>query len=81
MNGVVIEERSVRLNSFNYSKLTQLSLNCRVVLESCIVCDNAVIKSGSNLKSCLIGPNYVVATDTKCERGHLTNADGFMEIE
>ncbi|KAG4075320.1 hypothetical protein HA402_003111 [Bradysia odoriphaga] len=53
----------------------------RVVLESCIVCDNVVIKSGSVLKSCLIGPNYIVATDTKSERVHLTNADGFMEIE
>ncbi|KAJ6633675.1 Translation initiation factor eIF-2B subunit gamma, partial [Pseudolycoriella hygida] len=53
----------------------------RVVLESCVVCDNVVIKSGSILKFCLIGPNFTVAVDTKSERVHLTNADGFMEIE
>lgn len=53
----------------------------RVVIESCVVCDNAVIKSGSVLKYCLVGNNYVVPIDTKTERLHLTNADGFMEIE
>lgn len=45
------------------------------------MCDNVVIKCGSILKSCLIGPNYIVPIDTKSERVHLTNADGFMEIE
>lgn len=80
MNGVVIEERWVENNDTDWPDTITISIS-RVVLESCVVCDNVVIKSGSILKSCLIGPNYIVPVDTKSERVHLTNADGFMEIE
>lgn len=54
---------------------------CRVVIENCIICDKAVIRKGSVLKYCLIGPSHEVASNTNKEKAHLTNSDGFMEIE
>lgn len=53
----------------------------RVVLENCIICDKAVIKEGSCLKNCLIGPNYTVVEKTNRDKAHLTTDDGLMEIE
>lgn len=53
----------------------------RVVIENCIICDKAIVRSGSVLKGCLIGPNFDVAEGTNKEKLHLTNADGYMEIE
>lgn len=52
-----------------------------VIIENCIICDKAVIKMGSVLKNCLVGPNFIVVENTKKEKAHLSNADGFMEIE
>lgn len=53
----------------------------RVVIENSVICDKAVIKTGSVIKNCLIGPSFVVLENMKIEKVHLTNADGFMEIE
>lgn len=53
----------------------------RVVIENCIICDKAVIRKGSVLKNCLIGPGHEVAENSNKEKAHLTNSDGFMEIE
>lgn len=50
-------------------------------IEYSIICNRAVIKKGSHLKNCLIGPNFVVEEGSKKQMVHLTNADGFMEIE
>ncbi|CAD7013173.1 unnamed protein product [Ceratitis capitata] len=50
-------------------------------IENCIVGSRAVVKRGSVLKNCLIGPSYAVEEGTKKENQHLTNADGFMEID
>lgn len=52
-----------------------------MVIENCVICDRAHIKAGSVLRNCLIGPNFVVEDGQKAEKLHLTNADGFMEIE
>lgn len=52
-----------------------------VVIEGCIISDKAVIKTGSILKVSLIGPNFVVVENTIKEKAHLSNSDGFMEIE
>ncbi|XP_055917611.1 translation initiation factor eIF-2B subunit gamma [Eupeodes corollae] len=57
-----------------------------VVEEGCnidgsIICNKAIIKKGSVLKNCIIGPNFIVEEGSKKEKAHLTNADGFMEIE
>lgn len=46
-----------------------------------MVCDRAVIRTKSVLKNCLIGPGYEVTEETNREKAHLTNTDGFMEIE
>lgn len=78
MNGVVVEERLVLYKIHEEIQKIQIF---RVALENCVVCDNVVVKSGSILKYCLIGSNYIVPMDTKTERVHLSNADGFMEIE
>lgn len=51
------------------------------MIENCIICDKAVIKTGSNLKNCLIGPNFIVFEKTVKEKAHLTNDDGLIEIE
>lgn len=56
-------------------------MSSRCVIENSVICDKAMIKSGSVVKHCLIGPSYVVAENTKIEKVHMTNADGFMEIE
>ncbi|XP_067631763.1 translation initiation factor eIF2B subunit gamma [Eurosta solidaginis] len=50
-------------------------------IENCIVGSRAVVKRGSVLKNCIIGPNFAVEEGTKKENQHLTNADGFMEID
>ncbi|XP_053962413.1 translation initiation factor eIF-2B subunit gamma [Anastrepha ludens] len=50
-------------------------------IENCIVGSRAVVKRGSVLKNCLIGPSFAVEEGTKKENQHLTNADGFMEID
>lgn len=52
-----------------------------VVIENCIICDGAEIKKGAILKSCLIGPSYVVAEGASHEKQHLGEADEFMKIE
>lgn len=52
-----------------------------VVIENCILCDNAIVRKGSNLKNCLIGSSHEVAENTIKEKAHLTNSDGYMEIE
>lgn len=52
-----------------------------VVIENCIICDKAIIRTGCILKNCLVGPNHEVAANTNKEKVHLTNADGYMEIE
>jgi len=46
-----------------------------------IICNRAIVKKGSILKNCLIGPNFIVEEESDREKVHLTNADGFMEIE
>lgn len=53
----------------------------RAVIENCIICDKAIIRAGCILKNCLVGPNHEVAANTNKEKVHLTNADGYMEIE
>lgn len=60
---------------YNFSSI----LSC--VIENCIIGYRSTIRSNSVLKNCLIGPNYEVAEGTTQEKMHLTNADGFMEIE
>ncbi|XP_014099512.2 translation initiation factor eIF2B subunit gamma [Bactrocera oleae] len=50
-------------------------------IENSIVGSRAVVKRGCVLKNCLIGPSYAVEEGTKRENQHLTNADGFMEID
>lgn len=92
MNGVVIEERYVK-NQFEMddflSALADLQfLFClflllphSVVIENCVLCDNAIVRKGCNLKNCLIGSNHEVAENTIKEKAHLTNSDGYMEIE
>ncbi|XP_011188620.1 translation initiation factor eIF-2B subunit gamma [Zeugodacus cucurbitae] len=50
-------------------------------IDNCIVGSRAVVKRGCVLKNCLIGPSYAVEEGTKRENQHLTNADGFMEID
>ncbi|XP_055387490.1 translation initiation factor eIF-2B subunit gamma [Condylostylus longicornis] len=52
---------------------------CKIL--NSIVCSHARVKKGTTLKSCLIGPNFVVEEESDHEKVHLTNADGFMEIE
>lgn len=52
-----------------------------VVIESCIICDGAEVKKGSVLKSCLIGPSFVVAEGSTHEKQHLGESDEFMNIE
>lgn len=51
------------------------------VIDNSVICDRAHIRAGSVVKNCLIGPNYVVEEKSTIEKVHLTNADGFMEIE
>lgn len=52
-----------------------------MVIENCVLCDKAIVRKGSNLKNCLIGSNHEVAENTNKEKAHLTNSDGYMEIE
>ena len=52
-----------------------------MIITNCVICSKAVIKSGTVLKDCLIGHNFIVPENTNKEKAHLTNADGFMEIE
>lgn len=52
-----------------------------MVIENCIICDKAVIKSGSVLKNCLIGFSFVVPEETKKEKVHLSGSESYMEIE
>lgn len=52
-----------------------------MVIENCVICEKAVVKKGSVLKNCLVGPNHEVAENTNREKAHLTNSDGYMEIE
>lgn len=60
-----------------------LSILClfSVVIENCVLCDKAIVRKGSNLKNCLVGSNHEVAENTIKEKAHLTNSDGYMEIE
>lgn len=53
----------------------------RVIIENCVLCDKAIVRTGSNLKNCLIGSNHDVAENSFKDKAHLTNADGYMEIE
>ena len=53
----------------------------RVVIENCIICDGAEIKKGTVLKSCLIGPGFVVPEGSSHEKAHLSESDEFMNIE
>ncbi|XP_037953760.1 translation initiation factor eIF-2B subunit gamma [Teleopsis dalmanni] len=50
-------------------------------IENCIIGHKAVVKKGSILKHCLIGPGFIVEESTQKQMQHLTNADGFMEID
>lgn len=52
-----------------------------VVIENCVICDKVVVQSGTVLKNCLIGANFVVPHNTKNEKVYLSCSDGFMEIE
>lgn len=52
-----------------------------VVIENCVLCDKAIVRKGSNLKNCLIGSNHEVLENSVKEKAHLTNSDGYMEIE
>lgn len=52
-----------------------------VVIENCIICDGAEVKKGSVLKSCLIGPSFVVAEGSTHEKQHLGESNEFMNIE
>jgi carbonic anhydrase/acetyltransferase-like protein (isoleucine patch superfamily) len=67
-----------KLNLIFYPESNQFN-SFRVVIENCIICDKAVIKSGSVLKNCLVGCNFVVQENTTVEKAHLTG-EGFMEI-
>ena len=50
-------------------------------IENSIVGNKAIVKKGSVLKNCLIGPGFVVEEGSKKQMQHLNNADGFMEID
>lgn len=52
-----------------------------VAIENCIICEKAIIRTGSTLKNCLVGPNHEVEANTIKDKAHLTNSDGYMEIE
>lgn len=88
MNGVVVEEGLVHI-TINFIHMTVVTIKftsiflcvSSVVIENCVVCDRVIIRSKSVLKNCLIGPGYEVASETTKEKAHLTNTDGFMEIE
>lgn len=69
-------------STFYGQNLIESLIDCfRVVIENCVICDKAVIQKGCVLKNCLIGPNHEVAENTNKEKVHLSNADGYMEIE
>lgn len=82
MSGVVIEEgyfsavlslrRDVRIIFYYF-------FICRCVIENCVICDRAIVRSNCVLKNCLVGANYEVSADTSKETAHLTNVT--MEIE
>lgn len=77
MDNVTLEEK--------YAKKICLSSyinNCiyRVALENCIVCDGATIKSGSNLKGCLVGSYHTVAENSSHVNEMLTEADQMMQF-
>lgn len=55
--------------------------NFSVVIENCVICEKAIIRKGSVLKNCIVGPEHEVAENTNREKAHLTNSDGYMEIE
>lgn len=85
MNGVVIEDRYIVYIYIWCYLIDYFILWCMfcfsVVIENCIICDKATIRTRSVLKNCLIGSNFDVAEGTLKDKVHLTNADGYMEIE
>lgn len=86
MNGVVIEEgwvSAIQPSAFRIANWAYFLFFFfrSVVIENCIIGDKATIRTGCVLKHCLIGPNFDVTEGSNMEKVHLTNADGYMEIE
>lgn len=82
MSGVTIEEgyvHSISLVSGDPMLTFLLFLIRSCVIENCVICDRAIVRSNCVLKNCLVGPNYEVSADTNKEKAHLTNVT--MEIE
>lgn len=51
-----------------------------MALENCIVCDDAVIESGSKITGCLIGSHHIVSQDSSHSNEVLTDSDRLMEF-
>ncbi|XP_038121829.1 translation initiation factor eIF-2B subunit gamma isoform X2 [Culex quinquefasciatus] len=51
-----------------------------VIIENSIICDKTVVNSGSVLRNCLVGFNYIIPMGSKNESSNLTNLNNFMPI-
>lgn len=57
-----------------------VTIKPRCVIHNCILCNGCIIEEGTELKSCIVGADYVVKSDSQHSHEVLTDADRLIEI-
>ncbi|XP_022918324.1 translation initiation factor eIF2B subunit gamma [Onthophagus taurus] len=65
---------------FNSIVMNNVTIKEKVAIENCIICDGAIIESGSKLKGCIVGYNHKVLEGSEVMNEVLMDSDRLMEL-